>query len=152
MKNTMMNRCRGFTLIELMIVVAIVAILAAVAMPAYQGSVQKSRRSDAITALSGLQLAEEKWRASNPSYTNVLPNTAGTGNPPNGLGVSGTSSGGYYTIAVTANSATGYTLTATAIGAQASDTSCPSMTLVQTGGNTTYFDQSGMTTSTCWKK
>jgi type IV pilus assembly protein PilE len=143
MKNTMTNRAKGFTLIELMIVVAIVAILAAVAVPAYQSSVQKSRRSDAITALSGLQLAEEKYRASNPTY--------GT---PAQVGVSGASSGGYYTIAATATSATGYTLTATPVAgkSQASDTSCPSMTLVQTGGNTTYFDQSGMTTSTCWKK
>lgn len=59
---------RGFTLIELMIVVAIVAILAAVAMPAYTDYVRRARRSDAIEELLRLQQAQEKWRASNSNY------------------------------------------------------------------------------------
>jgi type IV pilus assembly protein PilE len=139
---------QGFTLIELMIAVAIVAILTAIALPSYQSYVQKSRRADAITALSALQLAEEKWRASNLTYTTAL------SSPPSGLGISSLSGGGYYTIAVASASATGYTLTATPVAgtSQASDTSCPLMTIVQTGGNTSYFDSASMSSSACWKK
>lgn len=51
----------GFTLIELMIVVAIVGILAAIAYPSYQESVKKSRRSDAQSALTGLSVAMERY-------------------------------------------------------------------------------------------
>lgn len=59
---------RGFTLIELMIVVAVIAILAAIAMPAYTDYVRRARRSDAIQELLRLQQAQEKWRASNSKY------------------------------------------------------------------------------------
>jgi len=59
----------GFTLIELMIVVAVVGILAAVAYPSYAEYVRKSRRSDAIAAISKVQQAQERWRASNPAYS-----------------------------------------------------------------------------------
>jgi type IV pilus assembly protein PilE len=136
MRNTI-NCYKGFTLIELMIVVAIAAIVAAVAMPSYQSYVQKSRRSDAMVALSGLQLAEEKYRASSTNYGTLAQ-----------VGVSGTSSGGYYTITVTNPTATGYTLAASAVTtlSQNSDTSCNPMTLTQVGANTTYSP------SACWKK
>ncbi|MBK5937990.1 hypothetical protein CCR96_01580 [Halochromatium roseum] len=61
----------GFTLIELMIAVAIVGILAAIAYPSYLDYVRKSRRSDALSALSSTQLAQEKWRANNIAYGTV---------------------------------------------------------------------------------
>ena len=63
-----MVKQRGFTLIELMITVAVVAILAAIALPSYQEQVRKSRRSEAISTLGELQLRQERWRANNPSY------------------------------------------------------------------------------------
>ena len=59
---------RGFTLIELMIVVMVVAILSAIAMPAYTDYVRRARRSDALEELLRLQQAEEKWRANNSTY------------------------------------------------------------------------------------
>ncbi len=69
---------KGFTLIELMIVVAVIGILAAVAYPAYQDHLMKSRRADAKAGLLSLQMAQEKYRNnclqyatdihSNPNY------------------------------------------------------------------------------------
>jgi type IV pilus assembly protein PilE len=63
---------KGFTLIELLIVVAIVGILAMVALPAYQEQMAKGRRADAITALSGILQAQERWRGNNGAYASSL--------------------------------------------------------------------------------
>ncbi len=59
---------RGFTLIELMIVVVVIAVLAAIAIPAYQGYTERARRADAKSAILAVQLAQEKYRANNPTY------------------------------------------------------------------------------------
>jgi type IV pilus assembly protein PilE len=61
-------RVRGFTLIELMVVLAVVAILAAIAVPAYSSQVRRSHRADAIDGVSDLQLRQERWRADHPEY------------------------------------------------------------------------------------
>ena len=66
---------RGFTLIELMIVVAIIGILAAIAFPAYTAQMNKARRSDATTALIGLQQAQEKLRSNCNVYGQDLDTT-----------------------------------------------------------------------------
>jgi len=113
---------QGFTLIELMIVVVIVAILAAVALPSYQDSVRKSRRADGIAALLKLQLAQEKFRANCPLYADTLAGAdscnAGT------LNFSTSSEGGYYTIAITAAGGNTYNITADPQNSQASDGDC----------------------------
>ena len=62
---------RGMTLLELMIVVAIVGILAAVAIPAYNGYVTRSRRADAFTALETVRAAQEMFRAEQGEYANA---------------------------------------------------------------------------------
>ena len=81
-----MKRQGGFTLIELMIVLVIVGILAAVALPSFRDQIRKSRRADAIAELGRLQLAQERWRADRASY-GTLANIGGTA----------TMAGGYYT-------------------------------------------------------
>src|SRR5512134_1137543 len=67
---------RGFTLIELMIVVAIIALLATVALPSYLDHVRKTRRADAIARISQIQQAQERFRANNAQYAANL-----TGSP-----------------------------------------------------------------------
>lgn len=157
--NTIQRAQRGFTLIELMIVVAIVGILSAVAYPSYMSQVRKSRRSDAIQALALLQQAQERWRSNNTTYaTNAVMTTLW----PNGLGflplgaTSTTSSGGYYTLSigttpVTATPSTGYTIQAVAVAgtSQNSDIDCTTLTVEMANGNVTYKP---IPPATCWQK
>lgn len=150
----------GFTLIELMIAVVVVAILAAIALPAFMDSIRKSRRSDALAALSTLQQAQERWRGNHPSYATDLANTAAAGDPPNGLGLSAATSAGYYGIELTGVDATGYTATATATSgkSQAEDGSCVRLSVRMAGGNIVYgsaeatgsFDESS--NNRCWAR
>jgi type IV pilus assembly protein PilE len=63
-----MTRESGFTLIELMVTIAIVAILAAVALPMFSEQMARGRRSDAISTLTQLQLRQEHWRANHATY------------------------------------------------------------------------------------
>ena len=111
---------RGLTLVELMIVVIVVGILAAIALPAYQEQVRKSRRADAYHSLLLVQNLQEKWRASNSSYSNSLVE----------IGFVGTASQEeYYGIGLSGAGAVGYTVTATAQGAQTGDSRCTSIVL-----------------------
>jgi type IV pilus assembly protein PilE len=96
-----MTSARGFTLIELMIVVAVVAILAAVAFPAYTQYVEQTRRADAQSALLNAAQNLERCFTRNNSYANC-PDPAGP------------SPDGFYTITSDLG-ATTYTLTATAV-------------------------------------
>jgi type IV pilus assembly protein PilE len=152
----------GFTLIELMIVVAVVAILAMVAYPSYIESVRKSRRADAITELNRVGQAQERWRANNPNFNNADVSSAATG-----LGlVGGTTvatsyslSSGYYTIAIgtAAASPTTYTATATAVGSQASDAKCATLTMTMNTGNVNpgivaYTSTGTATANQCWSR
>ena len=97
-RSTRIRDVRGFTLIELMVVVAIVGILASVAYPSFMSQVQKSRRSDAVQALAQVQQTQERWRANNSNYatTGSLLTTAS----PNGLGLTSITAGGYYSISI----------------------------------------------------
>ena len=79
-----MKHQKGFSLIELMIVVAVIGILAAVAYPAYQDYVIRSKRGDAMNALAAVRIAQEKYRANNVSFTNSLADLALTSDSPDG--------------------------------------------------------------------
>lgn len=119
----------GFTLIELMIVVAIIAILASIAYPAYDRYVTRAQRADAHDALMQIQLAQERWRANNPEYTEDL----GAATAPE------VSADGIYDLDVTlgGNPGSSYIATATprAGTRQARrDGDCPEIRLVVTGG------------------
>ena len=122
-----MRRVRGFTLIELMIVVAVVAIIAAIALGSYQKQVRKSRRAEAKQVLSDLSLREEKFRSNNIAYG--LTTTA----PPTGIGTANASI--YYAVTVTiqAGPPPGFTLTAVPIGDQLKD-SCGTLTMTMASG------------------
>jgi type IV pilus assembly protein PilE len=112
-----MRREKGFTLIELMVVVAVVAILAAIALPSYQEYIRKGRRADAVRSVGELQLSLERWRAENPSYANCSGADCAfaSGTYPS------TPTSSYYTITPSGLGATNYTITAAPAGAQSGD-------------------------------
>ncbi len=113
----------GFTLIELLIVMVIVAILTGIAYPSYRAWILKSHRSDAMATLTQDQTILERCYAQNFSYNGVCPSL--TSFPQ-------TSPQGYYTITLSNQTATTYTLTATPIGTQALDITCAMFTVDQT--------------------
>ncbi|MDP1649111.1 MAG: type IV pilin protein [Rubrivivax sp.] len=137
---------RGFTLIELMIAVAIVALLAAVALPSFLDSIRKSRRAEAFGAISAVQQAQERWRSGRTTYCSNL-SAAPTADPP-GLNFPGTTANGYYTLALSGVSGTGYTITATAASSQTADTRCKLLAAEVNGGNLRYG--SGSSSSIDW--
>lgn len=104
-------KSRGFTLIELMIAVAVIAILAAIAIPSYQQHVEKTRRADAITSLTSTAQELERCFTRTNTYENCVD-------------ASFSSPDGYYNIRVNAGS-TSYDLTATATGVQEGDACSP---------------------------
>ncbi len=120
---------RGFTLIELMIAVVIVAVLIALAFPSYRDSVHKGRRADAMTAFASIQQAQERWRSDNPSYST------------NSSLLTGIPSGLYQMSLAAPDSGTlnaGYIIIADATGAQTSDRTCKRMSVRVINGNVSY--------------
>lgn len=132
--NTPHHRANGFTLIELMIVIAIIGILASIALPAYQNSVTKSRRAIGQGDLMSFASAMERHFTTNGSYLGAASGGGNTG-APTVFSTTSPSDGGtaYYNLTISAATATTFTLTATAINAQASD---GNLTLTHTGART----------------
>lgn len=136
MKNP--SESTGFSLIEILIAVAILGILASIAVPSYGRYVTESRRVDAHVALRSAAQSLERCKTENFSYTGcTVPNTSPDGN---------------YTIAVTIPAAgTTYSVTASADsgGQQANDSDCASLS-INHAGVTTAANDSGNTSTNCW--
>ena len=110
----------GFTLVELIIVVAIISILASIAIPAYNGYVETSKRSDAQASLMALAITQEKYRAQCPSYAQNFGSAINC--DASTLNFSSSSDGGYYTLVIVSGSvsAAGFTAQADPTFAQRS--------------------------------
>lgn len=123
-------RAAGFTVIELMIVVVVIGVLAAIAYPSFVDSIRKSRRAEGVSALATLQQAQERHRSNAATYADAAAS----------LNQAGVTSSGYYAIAVTAASASGYTATATARTgtSQAADGPCKVLAVRMDRGNLSY--------------
>jgi len=141
----MSKKVRGFTLIELMIVVAVIAVLGGLALSAYTKQVRKARRAEAKAVLADFVLRQEKWRSNHASYgtcDDMLPATTC-----NAFNTANNPVSKWYTIAVTANSASGYTMTAAPkAGDQTKDT-CGTLTVQLANGTLTKTP----TTTGCWQ-
>ena len=131
-----MKKAKGFTLLELMIVVVIIAIIAAFAMFNYSKYGYRSRRVDGKEMLSRVAAAEERYYSSFNAYTNSM--TALGYNASNQCSTAGCSDKGYYLVSSAFGStgdAQSYALTATPRGAQAND-ACGSLGLDNKNGRT----------------
>jgi len=147
---------RGFTLIELMIVVVIATILLSIAIPSYQQQVRQSRRTEAKTAILDLASREERFLSTNPTGYTVVAANLGYGALPTVIG------SGYYTVSVcspacapSAAAAPSYTVIATPVAgtSQAQDTQCTAFA-VDSAGQQYAADGTGAYTAAaqqfCW--
>jgi type IV pilus assembly protein PilE len=144
-----MKRLRGFTLLELLVTIAIAAILSALAYPSFIEAIRKSRRADAMEFMAKVQQAAEQWRANNSAYTADM--------SPSGLKVASVASDapspkGYYKVSVEVPggaSASSYKITAKATGTQAADAKCAELSMTMAAGAMKYDSTSG---EACWAK
>lgn len=128
------HRNSGFTLIELMVVVALVAILAAIAIPSFAAQIRKSRRSEAVSAIQDVQLRLERWRVDHRDFT--------------GSGITFPASK-WYDFALTAEAITpnSYTITATPkAGSDQAKDECSEMKIINTNGTISKTPSN----SRCW--
>jgi type IV pilus assembly protein PilE len=139
----------GFTLIELLLAVVILAVLAAVAYPSFIDAIRKSRRAEAMTALSAIQLAQERYRNNQPTYASDLAD----------LGQPSSTESGYYGLSVS-GSATGYTAVAVPASgsSQVNDGDCAQLSVQMDGGNLSYGSAAASgtlvypDTNRCWAR
>ncbi len=139
-------QARGFTALELLVAMAVTAILASIAYPSFADQLTRARRVDAVIALGAAQQAEERWRANRTSYGSLAD-----------IGVAATSGAGHYVLQVVGASATGYQILASARGAQSRDAACRHLRLGVVGANFDYASGPDATVSNpgpanrrCW--
>ena len=154
-----MNTCRwkrtanvrGFTVVELMVVLVIGAILVSVAVASYSAQVRKSRRTEAKTAVLDLAGREERNYSTTNTYTNVPANLGYTGDAfPIQIG------NGYYSVDIAVTAAAGavpatFTITATPVGDQLKDTQCASFSVNDQGVQSAPDDSGNDQTANCWR-
>jgi type IV pilus assembly protein PilE len=149
----------GFTLLELMIVGAIVAILATLAVTSYLRYAQQSRRSDALAGMTQDQGILERCYAQTFDYSKVTTASSGCGSLSSSAG--NPSPKDYYTVALafpaaagSSTGATAYTLTATPVAGspQANDAHCATFILDSAHGRSAQDSSGSDQTATCWQQ
>lgn len=131
---------RGITLIELMIVVVIISVLAAIAFPNYQEFTARAKRNEAKAALLRLATNQERFYLNNNTFTNDLI-SLGFGTTPKAV-----TETGYYEIEVTAASASNFTATATYLQGGAEADRCGTFTINGRGAKTSADE------TNCWER
>ena len=141
---------RGVTLIELVVVMIIVGILAAVAIPSYRQYVLRSQRSDAKDALLALATAQEKFYLQCNTYATGF--AAATNCAALNLQGTNSSKNGWYTLTIPVGNATSYTIVATADAGdnQFQDTACRTFQVTEGGVRTATNAGGADNTATCW--
>jgi len=127
----------GVTLVELMIVVAILVMIASFAYPSYMRYVVSSKRTAATSALLQIADRQQQFFMDNKSYTNDLTDLGFAANPwviaDDGTASAAGNSESVYSISLSNVAATTYTITAAPLHGQLRDTKCNSLTLDQAG-------------------
>jgi type IV pilus assembly protein PilE len=126
----------GFTLIEAMMVVAIIGIIAAVSFPSYRNYVLKAGRAEGKAALIDAAARQEQYFLDNKTYASDIAD----------LNMITTTENNKYEMSVTAATTTSYTLTATPTTGQADDTKCANLTL----NSNSQKGASGTNPTECW--
>jgi type IV pilus assembly protein PilE len=135
-----MNRVKGFTLIELMLVVAIIGILFAVAIPSYQSYVMKAKRAAAVTAVLELGSRQARYYTRQNAYTASMTVLGYPADP--------TPIDGAYNLSTTLTEGGGFTAKAVPFGKQATDV-CGTFTYTDIGKK----GQTGTgSLKECWKQ
>ena len=132
---------RGFTLVELMIVVTIIGLLAAVAIPGYSQYVRRAQRSEGMAALSAAAAAQEKYYLSNNTYAASFAD----------LKLADTTEHGYYTLLVKDADTAQFILYASAAGAQLEDEDCQLFVINSAGTRTSENAGGSDSTADCWR-
>jgi type IV pilus assembly protein PilE len=141
-----MKKRNGFTLIELMIVVAVVGLLAVIAYPSYLGYLRRTNRVDATAGLMRVASAQEKYFVQNNTYATTAQITT--------LGLNNSERGWYtITIAPLGTLTQGYTATATAVAGkrQINDLECRTFSITSTGVKAAAKSDSSDSSGNCWR-
>lgn len=117
----------GFTLIELLAVVSMVGALTGVALPTFEGQLQRVRRADALVSMMQVQAAQERFRSNGARYGSLAD-----------IGTPGMSAAGHYSLQALSADEDGYNVLATATGSQARDANCRNLSLHMSGANISY--------------
>jgi type IV pilus assembly protein PilE len=137
MKIHALRPARGLSLIELMLVAAVIAVLAGVAVPAYRQWLLRAARSDAVTALLRIQLQQERYFLQHQRY--AVNDAELQADPPLGLGfgAGARSERGHYQLSLASEAPGRYTATAQAAGRQLQDSAaCQALSLNELGERT----------------
>ena len=119
--------CGGFTLIEMLAVVTMISALTGVALPTFEGQLQRARRADVLVSMMQVQAAQERWRSNGARYGSLAD-----------IGTPARSAAGHYRLQLVSADEEGYDVLATASGAQARDAGCRNMAVRVSGANLAY--------------